>query len=98
MLKISIRETPGCRRLVVEGKLVAPWAAELGTVWRKATADLHGRQLVIDLKNLTHFSEDGEAVVLQLMKEGARFRCSGMFTKHVMKRLADEARGNPKDG
>ena len=97
MLKISIRETPGCRRLVVEGKLVAPWAAELGNVWRKATADLHGRQLVIDLKNLTHFSEDGEAVLLQLMKAGARFRCSGVFTKQVLKRLADEARGNPND-
>ena len=98
MLKISIRETPGCRRLVVEGKLIAPWAAELGTVWREAAADLHGRQLVIDLKNLTHFSEDGEAVLLQLIKAGARFRCSGVFTKHVMKRLADETRGNPKDG
>jgi hypothetical protein len=32
------------------------------------------------------------------MKAGASFRCSGVFTKHVMKRLAHETRGNPKDG
>jgi hypothetical protein len=98
MLKISIRDTPSQRRLLVEGQLVAPWAAELRTVWRTATADLHDRQLIIDLRSLTEFSEDGEAVLLQLMKAGARFRCSGVFTKHVIKRLAAETRGNPKDG
>jgi hypothetical protein len=98
MLKISIRDTPSQRRLLVEGQLVAPWAAELRTVWRTATADLHDRQLIIELRSLTEFSEDGEAVLLQLMKAGARFRCSGVFTKHVIKRLAAETRGNPKDG
>jgi len=98
MLKISIRDTPSQRRLLVEGKLIAPWAAELRTVWRTATADLHGRQLIVDLRSLTEFSEDGEAVLLQLMKAGARFRCSGVFTKHVVKRLAAETRENPKDG
>jgi hypothetical protein len=98
MLKISIRDTPSQRRLLVEGKLIAPWAAELRAVWRTATADLHGRRLIIDLRSLTEFSEDGEAVLLQLMKAGARFRCSGVFTKHVMKRLADETRENPNEG
>jgi hypothetical protein len=98
MLKISIRDTPSQRRLLVEGKLIAPWAAELRTVWGAATADPHGRQLIIDLRSVTEFSEDGEAVLLQLMKAGARFRCSGVFTKHVMKRLADETRGNANDG
>ena len=39
MLKISILDTQSHRRLVVEGKLIAPWAAELTSVWRKATAD-----------------------------------------------------------
>jgi hypothetical protein len=60
MLKISIRDTPSQRRLLVKGKPIAPWAAELRSVWRPATADLHGRQLIIDLRSLTEFSEDGE--------------------------------------
>jgi hypothetical protein len=46
VLKISILDTLSHRRLVVEGKLVAPWAALLRSVWQKATADLHGRELV----------------------------------------------------
>ena len=97
MLKISILNNPTRRRLVVEGKLVAPWAAELRSVWREAKADLNGRELVIDVKCLTAIAEDGENVILELMKEGARFRSSGVFTKQVLKRLARHIRRNVQE-
>ena len=92
MLKISIFETPCQRRLVVEGKLIAPWTAELRSAWRKATADHNGRELVMDVKGLTAISEDGESALFELMKEGARFRSSGVFTKWILKRLARKIR------
>jgi hypothetical protein len=92
MLKISILDTPSQRQLVIEGKLIGPWAAELASVWRQATADLNGRALIIDVKGLTAITEDGENVLLELMKEGASFRSSGVFTKHVIKRLACKIR------
>lgn len=94
MLKISILDTPSHRRLVVEGKLIAPWAAELRNAWRNTTGCLNGRELVIDVRCLTAISEDGENILLELMKEGARFRSSGVFTKHVLKRLARKIRRN----
>jgi anti-anti-sigma regulatory factor len=94
MLKITIFDTPERRRLVLEGKLVAPWASELEKECRKAASDLRGRELVIELKNVTHISEDGENVLLELMKGGVRFRSSGVFTKHIMKRLACRSRKN----
>ncbi len=92
MLRISIIDRGKQRRLVAEGKLMAPWAAELRSVWREATADLSGRGLVIDVKGLTAISEGGENVLLELMREGARFRSSGVFTKCVLKRLARKIR------
>ena len=88
MLKISILDTASRRRMVIEGKLIDPWASELTTVWRQATGDLNGRELVIDVKGLTAISGDGESLLLELMKEGASFRSAGVFTKHVLKRLA----------
>jgi hypothetical protein len=97
MLKISITETPSYRRLLIEGKLIAPWAAELKRAWREAAADLNGRELLIDVKDLTAISEDGENVVLELMKEGARFRSSGVFTKQVLKRLARKVRSDVEE-
>jgi hypothetical protein len=92
MLRISILDTLSQRRLLIEGKLIDPWATELASVWRKATADLNGRALIIDVKGLTAITEDGENVLLELMKEGASFRSSGVFTKHVLKRLAYKIR------
>ena len=83
--------------MVVEGKLIAPWAAELRSAWREAAADLNGRELLIDVKDLTAISEDGENVVLELMKEGARFRSSGVFTKQVLKRLARKVRSDVEE-
>jgi hypothetical protein len=94
MLKISILDTPSQRRLLIEGKLIGPWATELASVWRRATADLNGRALIIDVKEVTAIAEDGENVLLELMREGASFRSRGVFTKHVLKRLARKIRGN----
>jgi hypothetical protein len=97
MFKISILDTASRRRLVIEGKLIHPWASELTTVWRQATEDLNGRELVVDLKGLTAVTEDGENVLLQLMKEGASFHSSGVFTKQVLKRLASKIRRNVQE-
>jgi hypothetical protein len=96
MLKISILDTRSHRRLVIEGKLIAPWASELSTVWRQATADLDGRTLVVDVKGLTYIGEDGENVLSEMMKQGARFRSCGVFTKHVLNRLARQIRRNAR--
>ena len=92
MLRISIVERRNQRRLVLEGKLVAPWAHELKPVYKEATADLNGRELVIDVKDLTAISGDGEDVLLELTKEGASFRSPGVFTKHILKRLVRKVR------
>jgi hypothetical protein len=98
MLKISILDTSSQRRLVIEGKLIAPWASELAIVWRQATTGLNGRELVVDLRSLTAITDEGENVLLELMKEGASFRSCGVFTKHVLKRLARKIRRNVQEG
>jgi hypothetical protein len=88
MFKISIVDTPSQRTLVVEGTLVGAWVAELRTSWRNACQELGGRKLAIDLCNLTVISREGEEAILGLMKEGAKFSCSGVLMKHVLKQLA----------
>jgi hypothetical protein len=97
MLKISIIDSKTQRRLVVEGKLIAPWTAELQSAWLKATTDFDDRELVIDVKGLTAITEDGENVLMEMMKAGVRFRSSGVFTKQVLKRLARSIRRNVQE-
>ena len=88
MFRISTVDTKRERRLVVEGTLVQPWVPELRRSWGDAGESLDGRQLVIDLTNATFIDADGEAAIFDLMKEGAKFCCSDVFTKHVLKQLA----------
>ncbi len=88
MLKISIVEGRKQRRLVVEGKLVAPWSDELKAACERAGSGLDGRELVVDLKNLTTISQQGEDLLLELMKQGVRFRGCGVFTKEILKQAA----------
>ena len=87
MLKITVVEEQRRRRLIVEGKLIAPWAAELTSACQTARTDLHDRELIVDLRGLTAISPEGEAVLLQLMREKVQFRC-GVYMKEVVRQLA----------
>jgi hypothetical protein len=91
MLKISLIDGARQRRLIVEGKLIAPWAAELRSACAEARVDLHDRELVIEMKHMTTISQEGENIILELINEGHKFRCRGVFTKHVLKELTRRA-------
>ncbi|HEV3304861.1 MAG TPA: hypothetical protein VGZ91_00360 [Candidatus Sulfotelmatobacter sp.] len=95
MFKISIVDTPSRRKLVVEGRLSPPWIDELRTSWRNASRDLDGRTLLIDLSSVTVMSREGEDAVFDLMKQGAKFSCAGILTRHVLKGLARRCRCKP---
>jgi hypothetical protein len=75
----------------VEGKLVAPWVFEFTTACEKAKADLHGRELLVDLRNVTAINQEGESALLQLIREKVKFQC-GVFIKEVLRQLAGTSR------
>ena len=87
MLKISTIDSPIQRRLVLEGKLVEPWVSELKRCWHIAAEGLEGRKVVIDLRNVTVISQEGQNALSALMSEGAKFACEGIHNKHVLKQL-----------
>ena len=91
MFKISILESRGQTRLVVEGKLVAPWTAEVENAWKSTEAEPR-RNVVVDLTNVTLISRDGEDTLLRMMREGAKFSCRNVLTKHVLRQLARRCR------
>jgi hypothetical protein len=94
VLKISLIDSPRQRRVVVEGKLIAPWADELRNVCHQATADLRGRALIVEMKHVTNISQDAKNVILELINGGIKFRSEGVFTKHVVKELTRRAHRN----
>lgn len=97
MLKISIVDSHTQRRMVLEGKLIVPWISELRAAWKTASADPQGRELIIDMANVTDISQEGENVLLQMIEEGAKFRCRGVLTKHVVQQLTRRNKKNSNE-
>jgi hypothetical protein len=87
MLKITSIEGQKRNRVVVEGRLVVPWTTELRSACEKAHADLHGRELVVELKHLTAISQEGENILLDFMNRGVKVCASGVFAKQILKQL-----------
>jgi len=86
MLKVTIVDTRSQRRIILEGALVQPWVEELKK-W-SATADKSSaRQLIIDLDNVTTISKEAEGVLSDLVRQGARFLCAGVYTKYQLKQI-----------
>jgi hypothetical protein len=96
MFKVSVVETRNQRRVVLEGKLIEPWADELKTACDTARIDLDGRELVIELRNLMSISQAAENMLLELMQQGVKFRCSGVFAKYIIRTLMQRARRKPE--
>jgi hypothetical protein len=92
MFRISVVESDGQQKLVLEGTLVYPWTAEVEEAWRGISRGASDRKPIIDLANVTAISRDGEETLHKLMSEGARFYCVDVFTRHVLKRLARKIR------
>ena len=86
MLKITVVGNQRRCRVIVEGKLIAPWAAELTSAYEAARANLRDRELIVDLRSLTAIGPEGEDVLLQLMREEVKF-LSGVYMKEVLRQL-----------
>ena len=98
MLKITSVEGQKQFRVVVEGKLIAPWTTELKRACDRARAELNGRKLVVDVRCLTVISPEGENILLDLLNDGVRVCGSGLFTKQILKQLARRGNRNPQEG
>src|SRR5260370_25675896 len=95
MLRISVVDSRTECRLVLEGKLIAPWVAELRTAWEAVNQEIKGRALVVDLGNVAVISQEGENALLELMDEGAKFRCSGVLTNQLTQKLRRSSKRDP---
>ena len=96
VLKISTTKTPGKRKLILEGMLIEPWVAEVRRVWQGIRDAEGDRELVVDLGSVTVINPQGERVLLEMMRGGARFACRGILTKHVLRQLSRMCKHEPR--
>jgi|SRR5690242_9425611 ABC-type transporter Mla MlaB component len=94
MLKISFTETPSEKRWILEGRLKQPWVRELKASWRKNYQTGKQRPCIVDLNEVTFIDKSGMRLLHMLMRDGAQFTASGIYTKHVIEQLQARRKSN----
>ena len=91
VLKITIAEYPNEQRWCLQGQMVGRCADELRSAWRETRQEGDARRCIVELK-LTLIDRDGEAILAEIMVEGAAFIASGAYARHVLSKICVDAK------
>jgi len=87
VLRITINDDPMEQRWTLQGRLSGPWVAQLKTNWEKSHGGNGRRKCVVDVSDVTFVDLDGERVLAAMIRDGAEFIATGVYTKHVLEIL-----------
>jgi hypothetical protein len=82
--------SPQEQRWSLQGQLVAQWAAELRSNWRKAQIVGDTRKCIVELIEVTSIDRNGKEVLSEIMTHGAEFIASDVYIKHLLQNLRSE--------
>jgi hypothetical protein len=88
MLRITVTETTCEQRWILQGRLTGSAIQELITNWRANRRGQPSRRCVVDLNDITSIDKDGEQVLLMMLRDGAEFMATGLYTKHLLESLS----------
>jgi ABC-type transporter Mla MlaB component len=82
-------------RWILQGQLTKQSVAELVSSWRASVDQPLARCRIVDLNEVTSIDKSGEEAILMMVRDGATFVASGVYTKHLLDQLqARKSRSN----
>ena len=97
MLKISEIDDHHRRTLVLEGQLIAPWISVLEQSWNELRLSHAVTSIVIDLRDVTAISREGQQVLSRIMAQGAELKCyRGVLIKQVIRQLKQRCKAQSR--
>lgn len=72
---------------MLQGRLSGPWVAHLNSSWKKSQDSIGTRKYVVDVSGVTFVDLNGERMLAAMVKDGAEFIATGVYTKHVLETL-----------
>ena len=98
MLKITITDSHDKQTWSLQGQLVGQWAAELKSTWREQRHAGDTRRCIVELTEVTSIDRKGEAVLAEIMSQGAEFIASDVYTNHLLWNLHSELKRSRRKG
>jgi anti-anti-sigma regulatory factor len=86
-LRTTLTDEPWGQRWILQGRLSGPWVAQLRSDWKKSHGPSGNCKCVVDVSGVTFVDLDGERVLAAMMKDGAEFIATGVYTKHILEML-----------
>ena len=87
MFRITVVETSSEERWILQGQLTGEFASELSASWRKSLNRCSDRLRLVDLDEVTLIDRCGEKVLVEMIRQHARFVASGLYTRHLLEEL-----------
>ena len=91
MLRVMLHEDGTRCRLQLAGRLAGPWVTETEQAWRSSSCS--GKQIEIDVRELTGIDDCGRELLAAMHAAGARLIVEGVW----MKALVEDFTGRPLD-
>jgi hypothetical protein len=98
VLKITITDLSDEQRWCLQGLLIGQWAAELQSTWREARQAGDARRCIVEMIEVTAIDHNGEAVLAEIMGQGAEFIAGDVYTKHLLRKMRSELKRNRAKG
>ena len=95
MLRITVSETASEQRWILQGRLTGSAIEELITSWRANQRYRRSQSCVVDLNEITSIDKSGEQVLLMMLRDGAKFVATGLYTKHLLESLSAQDAPRP---
>jgi|SRR5580698_1597508 len=95
MLRITVTETTSEQRWILQGRLTGSSIEELIANWRANRHCSPTRSCIVDLNEITSIDKDGEQALLMMIRDGAKFVATGVYTKHLLESLSAQITVRP---
>jgi ABC-type transporter Mla MlaB component len=96
MLRITVQENEAVWSLNLSGKLAGPWVVETANVWRSAPRS--GKQIEVDLNEVTGVDAAGRVLLASMQQAGARLLATGVANCALIAEIARGHGRRPRNG
>jgi ABC-type transporter Mla MlaB component len=97
MLRITVVENPEGEKWILQGQLTGEFATELSTNWRSSLDRSRDRLRIVDLSEVTSIDRNGEEILRNMIRQGARCLATGIYTKHLLEELQTRTKTENED-
>lgn len=91
MLRITMVENASEQRWILQGRLTCHSIDELVASWSAHRDRPPTQSCIVDLNEVTSIDKDGEQIIQMMIRDGAKFVATGLYTRRLLESLLGPA-------